>query len=145
MALPAELRRQLEAIPDGSLVPIEFAREVVRELLSSAGITPSPGGDPPLPDEAPATASWRVKFWTVPAETRLGVKELCEATGKPASWCYRHCSQKSGLDLLPHRKLDGALIFLAGEVRAWLEAHERTVVRPSSDVAPIGRLARRSG
>ena len=143
MSDSSEAVRRLEAIPDGSLVPIEFAREIIRELLSANYAAPNE-------QPSPEIDACGKRIWTIPAETRLGVKELSEATGKPASWIYRHTSRKSGaaleLDLLPHRKLDGGLVFIAGEIRAWLQAHERTIVKPSPDVVPIGRRAvRKSG
>lgn len=81
---------------------------------------------PTLAAATPAT-TWREKLWTVPTETRLGLVELCEALGRPKSWVYRRTSAKSGLPLVPHRKLDGALTFVAGEIRAWLATEEEII------------------
>ena len=71
--------------------------------------------------------SWRERLWTVPPETRLGVIELSEALGRAKSWTYRHTSRRSGLPRIPHRRLDGELVFVAGEVRAWIADHEDVV------------------
>jgi predicted DNA-binding transcriptional regulator AlpA len=69
-------------------------------------------------------ASWAEKIWTCPPETRLGVRELAEAVGRPRSWVYRHASPRGDLAPMPHRRLDGLLVFTAGEVRDWLRANE---------------------
>jgi predicted DNA-binding transcriptional regulator AlpA len=71
---------------------------------------------------------------------RLGVIELCEAVDRPSSWVYRHTSSKSGLSLLPHRKFDGALVFLAGEIRAWIQQNE-TVLVPGRQSLELRRRA----
>ena len=71
---------------------------------------------------------WGVLLWQVPAETRIGVVELCEAVGRPKSWVYRHTADDGDCPRLPHRKMDGSLVFVVGEVRRWLEEHEVTVV-----------------
>ena len=128
----ADLAKQLEAMPPGTLVP----RDWLVEQLRDAGVAAPPVEHAP----DPATpASWREKLWTCASETRLGVAELAEALGRPTSWVYRHTSEKSGYDRVPHRRQEGALIFLAGEVRAWLQQHEEAVVKPSAPVVPIGR------
>src|SRR3990172_3558261 len=64
-------------------------------------------------DGSPEPESWRSKLWTVPADTRLGVAELAEALGRPRSFVYAHTSAKAE-DRLPHRRLDGILVFRAG-------------------------------
>lgn len=106
----------------------EFARLVAHEI----------GAPVPV---ATAELSWRERLWSAPEETRLGVAELSEALGRPESWVYRHCSSKSGLELLPHRKMDGANVFLVGEIRAWIRDHEEVVVRPTTPVLSITRRA----
>lgn len=78
----------------------------------------------PVVEFEPTPPSWREKLWTVPAETRIGVAELCEATGRPRSWVYRATSAGS----IPHRKLDGELVFTVGEVRAWIREREEVVI-----------------
>lgn len=77
------------------------------------------------PAPAAAAADWRERIWTCADDVRLGVRELAEAVGKSKAWVYRHTSQKSGYGIIPHRKLDGELLFRAGDVRRWLEAYER--------------------
>ncbi len=85
---------------------------------------------PPAAAQAVPTAlqiSWRERLWTVPAETRLGVAEVAEAMGRPRSWVYRHTGPSSSRARIPHRKLDGALVFTAGEVRAWVQKREEVL------------------
>ena len=76
--------------------------------------------------------TWREKLWTVPPETRMGRDELLEAVGRSANWLYRHTSAKSECSRIPHRKLDGELVFVVGEVREWLCEHEEIVVQGRS-------------
>jgi hypothetical protein len=93
-----------------------------------------------LPAAEPSTASWRERLWVVPPETRLGVREAAEALGRPVSFVYRHTGAKIGDgDRLPHRKLDGELLFVAGELRAWLREHEEIITQGQA-VTPL-RLA----
>jgi len=75
----------------------------------------------------PVTLTWRERLWLVPAETRLGTHEVLEAFGRGRSWLYSHLSEERGVDRIPHRKLDGVLLFTAGELRAWIRAHEEVV------------------
>jgi hypothetical protein len=116
------------------------AREVARllsDLIEREGGEP---GDHPSPAPAPEAPpfTWRERLWLVPAETRLGVPEVAEAVGRPKSWVYarthrfvgkgKHRRERPAAELIPHRKLDGALVFTAGEVRAWLRDREEAVV-----------------
>ncbi|HUG00646.1 MAG TPA: hypothetical protein VML95_02150 [Longimicrobiales bacterium] len=116
-----ELERWCAQAPPGALVPAAW----VAEALEAEGDTPA---RPPTPVVATEPASWRTRLWIVPANTRLGVSELTEALGRSRDWAYRHTSPKA-THRLPHRKLDGELVFLAGELRAWLSEHEEIVER----------------
>lgn len=118
------LHAWLLAAPPGTSVPASALLEVLDQpaptLVESPDVLP-------LPD-----LTWRGKLWLVPAETRIGVTELTEALGRPKSWVYRHTSDKavaagSG-PMLPHRKLGGELVFVVGELRAWIRASEEVVV-----------------
>lgn len=112
------LLQWLQAAPPGTMIS-------TASLVEILGAPPS--ADPePSPDRLPLT--WREKVWVVPAETRLGVREVAEAIGRPMSWVYRRTGEKSDKSPLPHRKLDGELVFVAGELRAWIEGHEAVVV-----------------
>ena len=82
----------------------------------------------PAPSPSAAPPSWRERLWVCDPATRLGVEELAEATGKPKSWVYAHTKKSCRCVPLPHRRLDGTLVFLAGELRPWLLAHERVVI-----------------
>jgi predicted DNA-binding transcriptional regulator AlpA len=97
----------LRAAPAGVLVPVE----IVRPLLNGA---------PPPATTGPVT--WRERLWTCPEETRLGVREVAEAMDRPRSWVYRAVGREQ--DPLPARRLDGELVFAAGDVRAWLARRE---------------------
>lgn len=109
------LRAWLQQAPAGTLVS---AAAVLEQLEDAPAVRPSASIAPTAP------TSWRERLWIVPAETRLGVVELMEALNRPKSWVHRHTSRASGVSLLPHRKLDGSLVFLAGEIRQWLEEQE---------------------
>lgn len=112
------LRSQLEALPPDALLPAGW----VLERLDP---------DPPAPALAdPKPASWREKLWTAPAETRIGVRELQEATGRSRDWVYRATSAKAGDDRIPHRKLDGELVFQIGELRDWIRSREDVIHVP---------------
>src|SRR2546426_8007850 len=112
-----ELAAWLRSLPEGTSLP---ARGIADYLERFAAETPGPMppslGAQPLP--------WAALVWVVPAETRIGVRELTEATGRPKSWVYRHTSGRGDCPRLPHRKLDGELVFVVGEVRPWLVEHE---------------------
>ncbi len=89
-----------------------------------------------------ATPTWATLLWIVPSETRLGRAEACEALGRSESWLYKHTAAKGQQDAstrLPCRRLDGELTFLAGELRAWLRAHEETIAGGESEPAPWER------
>lgn len=111
-----------ERAPDGTRVDAQALGAILALLDGERG----PGASTePLP--APDPWTWRERLWTVPAETRMGVAEVAEALGRPRSWVYARTSAKAE-SRLPHRKLDGALTFTAGEVRAWVRAQEVEVV-----------------
>lgn len=88
--------------------------------------------DVPQPTAASAPPSWRVLLWQVPADTRIGRVELLEAVGRPPSWLYRHTGSKAE-NRIPHRKLDGELVFVVGEVREWLREHEEIIEAGPTD------------
>lgn len=123
-----EVMRWLEQAPPETLMPARSVLALLRDAVP-------PGDAPNGASERPA-ATWRERLWTAPAETRLGVKELSEAIGRPPSWVYRHTSERSGLEPLPYKRLDGSLVFLAGEIRQWIADHEATVVPARSLAVP---------
>lgn len=115
----AELRSWLASAPPGTTVP-------------AASLLPLLEAEPvelaPVPTSTePAPSTWRERLWIVPAETRLGMREAMEALDRGRSWMHEHMSESRGVDRLPHSKLDGALVFKAGELRAWLRDHEEVV------------------
>lgn len=117
-----ELREWLTRAPAGTLVPAELVAQAIsfdrsREAEASGN---------------QHAGSWRERLWLVPADTRLGVAELLEALGRTKSWLYRHTGPNSPGARIPHRKLEGELVFLAGEVRQWLVDTETVLVRGRS-------------
>ncbi len=114
----AELRRAVELLPSGAALTLP--REALLEALTDAH-TGTPGGIAPTET---AGVSWRERLWTCPSDTRLGVREVCEALGKPKSWVYRAVAAKRGKHRLPARRLGGELVFEAGKVRAWVQREE---------------------
>lgn len=113
----------LDQAPAGTLIPADKVAALIREQRNAQETLPAPvqssvGGIIP---------TWRERLWTVPAETRLGVKELTEAVGRSRHWIYHHTRTTCRGERLPHRKLDGELIFLAGEIRDWHGRAEEVV------------------
>lgn len=121
------------AAPPGALVPAAFIAECLAARSEDAPDTSDASA-------GPEPITWRERLWTVPTETRFGVVELCEALDRPRSFVYRHTSSKSGLSLLPHRKLDGELVFVAGEIRGWIQSNE-TVLVPGRPLLELRRGA----
>jgi predicted DNA-binding transcriptional regulator AlpA len=123
----------LAQAPPGTLVP---ARELAT-LLSRAAEEP-PDASTAAPVRETMHTTWRERLWIVPPDTRLGVREVAEASGRSRDWVYKHTSAGGSGWRLPHRKLDGQLVFLAGEIRTWLAAAEQIVepgTRPGLRVA----------
>jgi predicted DNA-binding transcriptional regulator AlpA len=130
----ADLRAWVQVAPPHTQVEVATFATLITSLAEAGEVQqPAPGAalEPVL--------TWRERLWLVPAQTRLGVAELTEALGKPKSWVYRHTSPKSGYELLPHRKLDGELVFTAGEVRAWVLDHEEVVKGGRMESTPAER------
>ena len=125
-----KILERFRGLPKGTLVPVEALLEALADdtpardegASGQARALPSGIAEP----EGPAPQSWRVLLWTVPAETRIGREELLEAVGRPRSWIYRHTAAKAE-HRIPHRKLDGELVFVVGEVREWLRESEEIV------------------
>lgn len=81
-----------------------------------------------------ASPSWRERLWACPAETRLGVLDLAEALGRSKGFVYRLTRSKD----IPHRKLDGELVFRAGDIREWVQRREEVQVTPRLTI--VGRI-----
>jgi len=116
-----ELLAWLEAAPPGTLLDAKALANEVAEVVGRPELVSTPEHDAPAPP-------WSALLWTAPSETRLNVRELAEAVGRPRSWVYRHTAPKGDLAPIPHRRLDGLLVFVAGEVREWLGANEEVAV-----------------
>lgn len=126
----SELRAWLARAPEGTTVP---AASVLALLAEE-----DPAPEAPAPELAapPIELTWRERLWLVPAETRLGTREILEALGRSRSWLYSHLGEDRGRDRLPHRKMDGELTFAAGEVRAWVRDHEDVVAAGPMESPP---------
>lgn len=139
----AGLRQAAALLSPGA--SITLPREVLLEALGQ-GETETMlrmNGEPPAD-------TWRERLWTCPDETRLGVREIAEAVGRPPSWVYRAVSPhryeraKDGTrrkvrrleQPLPCERLDGKLVFRAGRVRSWIEARSGSHLR-----RPSGRVS----
>jgi len=119
MSLEERLQAIVDPLPPGAAVtlPVDTLRAWLTEEWEPIALEPGPA----------VQQSWRLLLWTADPETRIGRTELLEAVGRPASWLYRHTGPKSG-DRIPHRKLDGELTFVVGEVRRWLRDREDIVI-----------------
>jgi predicted DNA-binding transcriptional regulator AlpA len=126
MTLAARLRQIVDALPAGAAVtlPTDAVRAWLEEELYPAA--------PVLSVEEPAT--WRERLWTVPSSTRLSVAEVAEAAGRSRDWCYRATDKRralqKGREPLPCSRIDGMLVFTAGDVRAWLQRSEQLINPP---------------
>lgn len=116
-----DLLAWLRAAPEGTMISASAAIGLLEAL-------PMPPEPVQCTHSEPGESPWSAMLWLAPAETRLGVPELLEATGRSKSWLYRHTGRNGGCSRIPHRKMDGELVFLAGEVREWLQTHEEIVV-----------------
>ena len=130
----AHIRSPVAAVDNALAAVAESLRRVADALDAIAA---QPAATPP--PVQPAVTTWRERLWTAPPETRLGVRELCEATGRPRSWVYRACRRNGASPPLPHRKLDGVLVFVAGEARTWVREHEEVVVAGRTAPLVVGR------
>ncbi len=110
---------------------LEQAAAALRQLA----VQPEQPGPPVMSPEP----TWREKLWSCDPQVRLGVKELCEATGKPRSWVYRAVHGTGSHPPLPHRRLAGSLQFVVGAVRCWITSNE--VIEVPGRVAPLANRA----
>ncbi len=120
----AELKTWCERAPLGTLLEAHVVGEILAAAVDRVDPPQDAQGDRGAP---PSGETWREKLWTAPAETRLGVKEVAQALGRPKSWVYAKTATKAEAPI-PHRKLDGSLLFTAGELRAWMRSREEEVV-----------------
>src|SRR5205823_4028933 len=77
-------------------------RAMVREAIADA-----------LKDLPTGSTSWRERVYTCPGPTLLSVGDVAEAVGRTKAFVYRHTRNKT----IRCRRLDGELVFLAGDVR----------------------------
>jgi len=117
---PRELLRWCRDAPEGTRLAAQAVAEVLERVADA-----DEGGSEPAPAGSVADVlTWREKLWIVPAETRVGIRELAEALDRPKGWIYKRTSAGD----LPHRKMGGSLVFLVGEVRTWIRETEEVEV-----------------
>lgn len=138
----SDLHRWASDAPPGTSIDAATLAETLADLVESKPVEAAE------PDPVPAPlAEWSVRLWSVHPECRLDVGAAAEALGRSKSWIYKRTSPNGDGPRLPHRKLDGALTFTAGELRAWIRDHEESVHegeswtpgdqrRPRLEVAP---------
>lgn len=114
----ADLLRWCSEAPQGTRIDVSMLAGFLARVADEAPVA-EPIEPPPW--------TWRERLWTAPAETRLGREELLEALGRSESWLYRHTGAAAN-DPIPHRKLEGSLVFRVGEVRAWVRDQEDVIV-----------------
>ncbi|MEX2531431.1 MAG: hypothetical protein WD960_11715 [Gemmatimonadota bacterium] len=138
----AEFLTWCQAAPPGTALD---AAEVARCLTAIAEEEGQGGEGGPQEEEREGSPpwTWRERLWLVPAETRIGVAEVAEALGRPKSFVYGRTGRAIEGEPIPHRKLDGTLVFTAGELRAWIRDREEVVVggrMESTEAERAGRL-----
>ena len=109
-----ELQTWLSQAPPGTLVPADSLAQAI--AASVPNIQRRSVVQRPM--------SWRERLWLAAPDTRLGVAELLEALGRTKSWLYRHTGPNSPGTRIPHRKLEGELVFVAGEICNWVRDNE---------------------
>lgn len=127
MTVAARLRQLCDLAPPGTMILVDSLRAALEaEPGDGVGQGEAVEANTDAVRDVDSTPSWRERLWVVPAETRIGVAEVCEAFGRPKSWLYKHTSAKPN-PTIPHRKFDGELRFVVGELRAWAREREDVV------------------
>ena len=124
MGIPDHMLRWLRSAPPGTTIPAA----TLAELFDVDDTEPEAAPTPLAVDN-----TWRERLWLVPAETRMATSDVLEALGHSRTWLYKHMAEDRVPHRLPHRKLDGELVFTAGEVRAWLRSTEDVVAAGPMD------------
>lgn len=120
-----EIVRWCRRAPEGTLLD---ARKMSQLLEQVSETDQSLKRCRPIETSA-AELTWRERIWIVPDETRMGVGEVAEALGRAESTVYRLTAARE----MPHRKLGGVLVFVAGEVRRWMREAETVEVGAPND------------
>lgn len=120
----ADLLDALGRLPSGTLVPAHELRRMIADYVPPPPLEPATVG--PVADISSRSdpPGWRERLWQVPDDTRLAVREVADAIGKSRSWVYARTAPSTERIPIPHRKLDGELVFVAHEIRAWLQQVE---------------------
>lgn len=101
----------------------EAVAQALRLLADALESGPAPSGTATVTVTA-ALGFTPERLAAAPPDTRIGVQELAEATGRSRSGIYK-LVRDSGL---PARKLhDGSFTFVVGDVRQWFNEREQIV------------------
>jgi len=119
-----DLLATLQRLPEGTLLPVAGVVQMLQECEE-------PGEWPQLESPTSVSERWPERVWTVPSQTQLNADECAEAIGRTKAALYQLTRTKR----IPHGKRDGALVFKAGEVRAWLIDETETVTPPRKSFA----------
>lgn len=125
--LPSRWRTRAKLFRDHAEEPVAKAYERCAEELESTAKVRDEPVQQPTQQPPDFNWTWRERLWIAPAETRIGTAELAEAMGRPKSWVYAH-TEAGAENPIPHRKLDGVLVFTVGEVMAWVRESEEVLV-----------------
>ena len=130
----SDLVSWLKGAPIGTRLDAHAVAGLLGDLASE-----EPPGGPELTVEPVGGWTWAERLWVVPAERRLGTKEVQEALQRGKSWLFDHMDEARGSDRIPHRKLDGQVTFTAGELRAWIRDQEETIHGGRMESTPAER------
>lgn len=135
--LPREWRSRAAALRDYAPPAATAWEKAAEELELMVDADPEAPEPPPV---TPSEPTWRERLWTAPAATRIGRDELCEALDKSKSWLYEHTKKRK----IPYRKDEsGELVFVVGEIRAWLRSREVVIVPGELAHREVARLTNR--
>jgi len=71
----------LKGAPEGTQMDASTLAEILDDIMPE-----EPPGKPELRVEPPGGWSWQEKIWVVPAERRLGTREVLETLGRGKTW-----------------------------------------------------------
>jgi len=131
-----EFRAWCEAAPPRTQVDAQTLVEILSDLEEPPTTPLQP--DPDDGQVIEQVWTWRERVWVAPADTRLSASDVAEVLGRPRSWVYERTRRSRGRgrdrrprrpnESIPHRKIGGSLVFVAGELRDWIQRQEERIV-----------------
>jgi hypothetical protein len=128
--LSTTLRADAERMEKYGPSPVAAALRAVADLIDEGRDNAGTAVATPRAQLGSAALTWKERLWTVPAETRLSARELVEALGRGIDFVYRHTGPSAPGRRIPHQKIDGALVFIAADVREWLRQSAGAISTP---------------